>query len=149
MKKYTTWLKTAAIFQFITAVIHAMTLFVTPPPNNDTEKQIFSLMQTYHFDFGAGFHRSMSELTLALSACFSLLCLFGGLVNWYLVKKQIEPEVMKGVVTINLIVFGICFALMAVYTFLPPILLTGLIVLFLVIARLFIAKVAANGNPGN
>ena len=53
MKKYTTWLKTAAIFQFITAVLHAINLFVTLPQNNETEKQLSTLMDTYKFDLGA------------------------------------------------------------------------------------------------
>ena len=133
-------MKTATVFQFITAVIHAITLFVSPPPNNDTEKQIFGLMQSYHFDFGAGFHRSMSELTLALSACFSLVCLLGGLLNWFLITKKPDVDIMKGVLNINIIVFGICFALMAAFTFLPPIILTGLVFVFLVLSRLTIPK---------
>ena len=138
MKKYATWLKTAAIFQFIAAVIHATTLFVTPPPNNETEKQLFTLMDTYKFDLGAGFYRTMGELTLALSTCFCLVCLLGGLLNWYLLRKKVEPEIMKGVITINLIVFGICFGLVATFTFLLPIILLGLIVLFLILSRLTI-----------
>ncbi len=140
MKKYTTWLKTALVFQFITAVIHATTLFLKPPPNNETEKQLFALMDTYKFDFGAGFHRTMGELTLALSACFCLVCLLGGLLNWYLLRKKVEPEIMKGVININLIVFGICFGLMATFTFLPPVILSGLIFLFLILSRLTISK---------
>lgn len=140
MRNYIKWLKTAAIVQFITAVIHAITLFVKPPPNNETEKQLFTLMKTYQLDLGAGIHRTMSELSLALSACFCLVCLLGGLLNWYLLRKQIEPGIMQGVITINLIVFGICFALMAVFTFLPPIILTGLIFLFLVIARISVSR---------
>jgi membrane associated rhomboid family serine protease len=128
------------VFQFITAVIHAMTLFMKPPPTNDTEKQLFALMDTYKFDFGAGFHRTMGELTLALSACFCLVCLLGGLLNWYLLRKKVEPEIMKGVITINLIVFGICFGLMATFTFLPPVVLTSLIFLFLILSRLAIYR---------
>ena len=41
---------------------------------------------------------------------------------------------MKGVVGIHVLVFGICFAVMAVFTFLPPIVLTGLIFLSLLLA---------------
>ena len=140
MKKYSTWLKTAAIFQFIAAIIHTITLFITLPPNNETEKQLFTLMDTYKFDFGAGFHRTMGELIFALSACFCLVCLLGGLLNWYLLRKKVEPEIMKGVITINLIVFGIFFGLVATFAFLPPIILIGLIVLFLILSRLTIRK---------
>lgn len=140
MEKYTTWLKAASIFQLITAVIHVISLFLKPPPANNTEKQLFELMNTYRFDFGAGFHRTMGELILALSACFCLVCLLGGLLNGYLLRKKVEREIMKGVITINLIIFGICFGLMALFTFLPPVVLSGLIFLFLILSRITIRK---------
>ena len=140
MKNYPTWLRTAAIFQLLTAIIHATTLFVSLPPNNDTEKQLFALMDTYRFDFGAGFHRTMNELTTSFSASFSLLCLFGGLLNWYLLKKNTAPEIMKGVLNINLAVFGILFVVTVVFAFLMPIMMMGVIVLFLLLARITISK---------
>lgn len=140
MKNYSAWLKTAAIFQFIAAIIHSITLFVSPPPNNETEKQLFALMDTYKFDFGAGFHRTMSELTLSLSACLCLVCLLAGLLNWYLLRKKTEPRIMKGVITINLVIFGILFVLVATFAFLVPIIFIGLIVLFLILSRFTIRK---------
>ena len=140
MKNYITWLKTTAILQVIIAIIHAISLFVTLPPNNETEKQLFTLMDTYRFDFGAGFHRTMGELIFALSACFCLVCLLGSLLNWYLLRKKVGPGIMQGVITINLIVFGILFGLAITFTFLLPITLTGLIVLFLILSRLAISK---------
>ena len=144
MKKCSLWLKTAAILQFIAAIIHAITLFVSLPPANETEKQLFTLMDTYRFDFGAGFHRTMGELLLALSACFSLVCLLGSLLNWYLLRKKVEPEIMKGVITINLLVFGILFGLTAMFAFLLPILLSGLIFLFLILSRFTITRAMNN-----
>jgi hypothetical protein len=140
VKKYTTWLKTAAIFQLITSIIHVTSLFVTLPPNNETEKQLFALMDSYKFDLGTGFHRTMGELTLVFSACFCLVCLLGGLVNWYLLRKKVTPEIMKGVITINLIVFGILFGLTVTFTFLLPIVQIGLIILFLILSRFTIRK---------
>ncbi|MFL5742103.1 MAG: LIC_13387 family protein [Flavisolibacter sp.] len=140
MKKYSTWLKTAAILQFIATIIHAISLFVTLPPNNETEKQLFTLMDSYRFDFGAGFHRTMSDLLLALSACFCLVCLLGSLLNWYLLRKNVGAEIMKGVININLLVFGILLVLTLRFAFLLPILLSGLIFLFLVFSRLTMAK---------
>ena len=144
MKKYSTWLKAAAILQFTAAIIHAITLFVTLPPNNETEKQLFALMDTYRFDFGAGFHRTMSELILALSACFCLVCLLGGLLNWYLLRKKVEPEIMKGVININLLVFGILLGLTIAFAFLMPIILSGLIFLFLIFSRLTMTRAINN-----
>jgi hypothetical protein len=140
MKRYSAWLKTAAIFQFIAAAIHAISLFVTLPANNETEKQLFTLMDTYKLDLGAGFHRTMGDLLFALSACFCLVCLLGSLVNWYLLRKKVAAEIMKGVITINLLVFGILLALTATFAFLLPILLAGLIFLFLVFSKFAVAK---------
>ena len=60
----------------------------SPPPNNDTEKQLFTLMDACRFNFGAGFEHTMTEMTLVFSACLSLLCLLGGLLNWYLLSKK-------------------------------------------------------------
>src|SRR4051812_19646570 len=111
MKKYSAWLKTTAIMQLITALIHATTLFGNLPPNNETEKQLLSLMETYKFDLGAGFHRTMGEMLLALSACLCLVCLLGSLLNWYLLRKKVEPGIIKGVININLLVFGILLGL--------------------------------------
>ena len=140
MKNYVTWLKTAVIFQFIATIIHSISLFVTLPQNNETEKQLSTLMDTYKFDLGAGFHRTMGELTLVFSVCFCLVCLLGGLLNWYLLRKKVETEIMKGVININLIVFGILFGLTVTFTFLLPIILIGLIVLFLILSRLTAGK---------
>jgi hypothetical protein len=140
MKKYTLWLKTAAIFQFINVIIHLTSFFIPPAPNNETEKQLFTLMDTYQFDLGAGFHRTMNELTLVFSACLGLVCLLGGLLNWYLLRKKTEPGIMKGVITINLIVFGILSGLTIIYTFLLPIISIGLIVLFLILSLFTISN---------
>ncbi len=146
MKKYTFWLKTAAVFQLITAFSHLLSFFFRPPPNNDTERQLFDLMETYKFDFGGGFHRSMGDLTTGLSICFCLVCLLGGLMNLYLLRKKVGSDVMHGVININLLVFGMCFAGMLIFTFLPPIILTGLILLFLILARITILNQTASAG---
>ena len=140
MKKYTTWLKAAAIFQFINVIIHITSFFITPAPNNETEKQLFTLMDTYKFDLGTGFHQTISDMILVFSACLCLVCLLGGLLNWYLIRKRIEPEIMKGVIIINLIVFGILSVLTIAFTFLMPIISIGLIVLFLILSLFTVSK---------
>ncbi len=140
MKKYTTWVKIAAIFQFINVTVHVPTLFITPAPNNETERQLFILMDSYKFDLGAGFHRTMNELTLVFSVCLSLLCLLAGSLNWYLLRKKTGPEIMKGVITINLIIFGVLSVLTIAFTFLLPVISIGLIVLFLILSLFAVNK---------
>jgi len=133
LKRYTFWLWIAVVLMFLTGAVHSIGLFVRPVPANEVERQLIELMTTYKHDLGAGFHPTMGNLFTALSSCFSLLCLLGGLTNAYLLKKRIEAGILRGIVWINLLVFGICFVIMLVFTFLPPIVLTGLIVLFLML----------------
>src|SRR4030095_7889614 len=142
-KRYTLWLWIAIVFMLLNAAVHSVTLFIEPAPQNETERQLVQLMATYRNDFGAGFHPTPHNLFTALSSCFSLLCLLGGLMNAYLIKKRVGAEIMRGVIAIDLLVFGICFIVMAVFTFLPPIVLTGLIALFLTLALLGVLRSSA------
>ena len=124
--KFSFWIKTAVLLQILTAVAHSLSFLSDPVGTNDQEKMLIELMNTYQMDLGAGYHRTMTEVVNALSACFSLLYLFGALINWYLLRQQASPSLMKGVLGINLAIFGFTFALMVVLTFLPPIVMTGL-----------------------
>lgn len=91
-------------------------------------------MNTYKMDMGAGFHPTMMTFFLALSSCFTLICILAGWLNIYLKKKNTPIAVMNGIMGINTIIFGICFIIMAFLTFLPPTLLTGLIFLCSLVA---------------
>ena len=142
LKRYTFWFWMAVVFMLLTGTVHLIGLFVSPVPANEIERQLIELMNTYKNDLGAGFHPTMGNLFTALSSCFSLLCLLGGLTNAYLLKKKVDAGVLKGIVWINLLVFGACFIMMLVFTFLPPIVLTGLIVLFLILTLITIRGTA-------
>ena len=143
LKRHRFWLVLAIVFLFLTALIHTTALFLQPAPQNETERQLFNLLANYRQDFGAGFQRSMKDLFTALSACFSLVSLLGALTLTYLLRKQAPAPLLKGVVAIHALVFGICFAIMAAFTFLPPIILTALIFVSLLVAYLLIPKQVA------
>ena len=83
---------------------------------------------------------SMNDLLISLSACLPLLCILGGLINWYLLKKKTDAAILKGVVVINTVVFWICFVIMAIFTFPPPIICTGLIFVCLLLSWLTFPK---------
>lgn len=140
LKRYRFWLWTGIVFLSLTALIHFSTLFIQPTPQNETERQLVDLFANYKQDFGAGFERSMKDIFIALSACFSLVCFLGALTLGYLARRKAEIGILKGVVGIHVLVFGICFAVMAVFTFLPPIVLTGLILTSLLIAYLLMPQ---------
>lgn len=132
IKRYTTWLWASAIAQFLTAALHSISLFVSPEPADETQKQLIALMTNYKLDLGGGFHRSMAELVTALSSCFSFVCLLGGAITVYLLLKRAGAEVLKGITVINLLIFGAMFVVMIVFTFLPPIICTGATTAFLI-----------------
>src|SRR5439155_8885186 len=140
LRRYTFWLIAAVIFQFVTAVLHSLSFIITPELHNDTERQLHELITNYHPDMGGGFHPSFWNLFTALSACYPLLCILGGLTLGYLVLKHTGPEIMRGIILINLIVFGVCFVIVLIFTFLPPIILTGLIVINLLAAYITVPE---------
>ena len=141
LKRYTFWFSAAILFQLLTGLVHAVSFFVTPVPGSDVERQMLDLMTTYRMDMGAGFTPTFYNLFTALSSCFTFLCIFAGLVNGYLLFKHTEPNVMKGIIGINVGVFGFVFAVMAYFTFLPPIVCTGLIFFNLLAAFIVVPKI--------
>ena len=126
-RRYSFWLWLAVVFQLLNAVGHSLSFVVTQVPTNETERQLLELMGNYRLDMGAGFHRTTHQLFTALSACFPLFYLLGGLNNIYCLKKRVDADLLRGLLAIQLIVFGIGFGVMVVFAFLPPILLTGLV----------------------
>lgn len=141
LKRYTFWLTAAVLFQILTAILHSLSFFVEPDLGNDTKRQLHELITTYREDMGAGFHPTFFNLFTALSACYSLLCLLGGLTLGYLLLKHTEPNLMRGMIAINLAIFGVCFIVMFFLTFLPPVVMTGLIVVNLLAAFVLVPKI--------
>ena len=131
LKRYTFWLWLAVVFLFLTGAIHSIALFVTPVPGNETERQMLALMMNYKQDMGAGFHKSMWSLFTALSSCFTFICFLGGLTIAFLLKKKAPLGILKGVAGIHLLIFLAMLVVIVVFTFLLPIVLTALLVLFL------------------
>lgn len=140
MKTFSFWLKTTAVLQILTALIHSISFFVPPQAVNDTERQLIDLMNTYQSDMGNGFHRSMADLFLSMSICFTLLYLFGGVLNFYLLRKKAGAGLWKGLLHLQLAVFGSAFLVFMALTFLPPIVLTGLVFASLFAARLYVDR---------
>ncbi len=141
LRRYTFWFSAAVLFQLLTGLIHSISLFVNSEPTNETERQLDMLISTYKMDAGAGFHPTLSNLFTALSSCFTFLCLYAAITNGYLLFKHTEPNVMRGIIGINVVIFGAVFATMAYFTFLPPIVCTGLIFINLLAAFIVVPKI--------
>lgn len=132
--KVTSWLKVATGFQFLAAAFHSISLIITPRGQNEKEKQLLDLMHSYQMDLGAGIHRNMWQLYSAMSVCFVLLFLLGALINLHMIRNKTSPEWMRGIIAMEMIVFGICFLVMTFLTFIPPAALTGFVFACLVVS---------------
>lgn len=122
--RYLFWLRTTAVLQIITAAIHAMSFFRNPAPEN---ARLTELMSTKRLDLGPYFHPTQGDIFIGLSSCFSFLYLFGGMTILYLLQKNLPSQTWKGLTSICLLVFGGAFLVMLLFTFLPPIILTGVV----------------------
>ena len=129
-KKFSFWIWGTIVTQLLTAAFHSISFFVKLEPQNETEKKLFDLMDSYKPDAGMGFHPSFANLFTGLSICFTLICLFGAIINWYFKKKNLVAELWKGLLLIEMVIFGAMFIAMVVFTFFPPIICTALIFLF-------------------
>jgi len=147
-KNKPTWLLIAAILQYLTAALHTSGLSVEQTASNDTEAQLLKLMNEYKIELGAGFHPSMQNLFTSMSISFSLFIVFGGILDHFLWKRNPEAGLLKGIVLIQTMIFGIVFLTMACLTFLIPIICTGLIFLSLLVAlvRLRSARTVLSAN---
>ena len=144
LKRYTFWFSAAILFPLLTGVLHAISLFIKPEPANDIERQLVDLITTYKMDVGGGFTPTYSNLFTALSSCFTFLCLYAGLTNGYLLIKQAEPNVMKGILAINVAIFGVVLLVMAFFTFLPPIVCSAFIFVNLLAAYIVCPKIESS-----
>ena len=134
MNSYLIWIRVSAILQIVTAGVHAMSFYRQPELTNETERKLHELMTTYRPDMGPWFHPTPGDIFQALSACFTFLYLFGGLINLYLVPKKLAPEIWKGLVSINLLIFGAVFLVMLLLTFIWPIALSGIVFITMCLA---------------
>jgi len=140
LKNYRFYAFAAVVCQLLTAFLHSLSFFKGPVASNEQEKQMLDLMMNYKMDMGMGMMRSMFSLVTSLSACMTLLCFFGGMLNFYLLKSNVENSVLKGVMGINALIFGVGTIIMIVFAFMPPIVCFALIFLFSFLAFLLLPK---------
>lgn len=131
LSNFTFWIWGTIIAQLLTALFHSLSFISPAKPRNDMEKQLIEINSKYKIDMGAGIKRSFYNLFIGVSACFTLIFIMGAIMNWYFLNAGIDGGVWKGFLLIQLIVYGLIFLLQVRFTFLPPIIVTGLVFLFL------------------
>jgi hypothetical protein len=141
MKLFKIAINASWIFLILTGLLHSLSFIVKQEPSNDTEKQMLDLIQNYQMDLGNGFLRSFHDIYLSMSISFTMLCIFGGILLYYLNKNRISKIAMTGVLNIYLIFYGVLYLAMWKFTFLPPIVCVTFIFLSLVVSRMSIKHV--------
>jgi hypothetical protein len=134
------WIWGVIISQFLTALFHSLSFISPAKPRNETEKQLTDLVTNYKINMGAGIKRSFYNLFIGVSVCFTLIYVLGGIMNWYFVRSGVSVEIWNGFLLIQVIVYGAIFVLQLRFTFLPPIIVTGLVFIFLTGAYIITKK---------
>ncbi|WP_276502461.1 LIC_13387 family protein [Terrimonas pollutisoli] len=132
LSNFSFWIWGIIITQLLSAFFHSLSFIAPAKPRNDMEKQLVDITTNYKLDMGAGIKRSFYSLFIGVSSCFTLIFILGASLNWYFLKSNLNHELWKGLLLIQLIVYGIVFLLQVRFTFLPPIILTGLVFIFLI-----------------
>jgi hypothetical protein len=89
---------------------------------------------------GAGFHPTFFNLFIALSSCLSFLFFYSALTNGYLLLKHTEARLMRGIIGINLVIFGMLLVVVGYFTFLLPIACVGLVFVNLLAAFITVPR---------
>ena len=131
------WIWGAIIAQGLSALFHSLSFISKPKPRNDTEKQLIDLLQNYKMDMGGGIKRSFGSLFIGVSICFTFIYILGAVLNFYFLKSGITPAVWDGFLLIQVIIYGIVFLMQIWFTFWPPIIVTGLVFIFLLGSYIF------------
>ena len=137
LSDFSFWIWGTIITQFLTALFHSLSFIAKPKPGNDTEKQLMDLLTNYKMDMGGGIKRSFKNLFIGVSVCFTIIYILGAVLNWYFLKSGIGPELWKGFLLIQLVIYGVVFLLQVRFTFWPPIIVTGLVFIFLIGSYIF------------
>jgi hypothetical protein len=132
LSNFTFWIWGAIVAQGLSAIFHSLSFIAKPKPRNDTEKQLVDLLQNYKMDMGGGIKRSFGHLFIGVSICFTFIYILGAVLNFYFLKSGISSEIWSGFLLIQLIIYGLVFLMQIKFTFWPPIIVTGLVFIFLI-----------------
>jgi hypothetical protein len=129
----TLWIKAATIAQLLCGTMHFIGFFFKPKAESEEQKQLYNLMQNLKMKMGPH-QRTLKELMLGQSAAFTLLYIFGGALNFFLLNQNLSSKTLKGILLISTIIFGICFILQIRFTIISAIIPTCLAFIFLLLA---------------
>jgi hypothetical protein len=109
--------RTGAIVLILLGAVHSLSFFNPLVPQNDTERQLFSLADNYKFDL-MGSPRSMSDLMRGFSISFMLAAFVVGAINLALWSDP--NRTLKRVALVTTIWLAVMTAVSLRYFFVIP-----------------------------
>src|SRR5215813_2278346 len=108
---------TGAVVMVLLGLIHSLSLIRDLVPANDTERQLFQLMDTYRFNL-MGSMRSMTDLFRGFSMAFSVASIGLGVLDFSLRRER--AALLKRVAMINVLWLAALVAIALKYFFAAP-----------------------------
>ena len=108
---------TGTVLLLLLGLVHSTSFFETPKPANETEKQLLSLMNDYHFNL-MGSSRSMNDLLRGFSMSFMLATFAFGAFD--LVVRRERAGLLKRIALVNALWLAAMVAVSLRYFFAAP-----------------------------
>src|SRR5580704_8901345 len=131
---------TGAVVLLLLGTAHSLSLFETPVPANETERQLFDLMSNYKFNL-MGSMRSANDFERGFSIAFVVGMLGLGVLNLVLARES--AGLLKRVALINTLWLTALTAISLRYFFAVP---TSFLVVALLIFALAWLKLPASAS---
>ena len=98
-------------------LVHTLSLIRDPVPANETERQLFDLMNTYRFNL-MGSMRSMSDLMRGFSMAFTVASIGLGTLDLILARERVG--LLKRIALVNVIWMAALVGIALRYFFAAP-----------------------------
>ena len=98
-------------------LVHTLSLIHDPVPANETERQLFDLMNTYRFNL-MGSMRSMSDLMRGFSMAFTVASIGLGTLDLILARERVG--LLKRIALVNVIWLAALVGIALRYFFAAP-----------------------------
>jgi hypothetical protein len=131
---------TGAVVLLLLGLAHSLSLFETPVPANETERQLFELMSNYKFNL-MGSMRSANDFERGFSIAFVVGMVGLGVLDLVLGRER--PGLLKRVALINILRLATLTAVSLRYFFVFP---TSFLVAALLIFALAWLKLPASAS---
>jgi hypothetical protein len=128
-----------AVLMVLLGLVHALSLIRAPVPANETERQLFHLMDTYRFNL-MGSMRSMTDLFRGFSMAFTVASLGLGVLDLTLARER--PALLKRVALVNIVWLAALVGIALKYFFAVP--LTLQVVALLIFAAAWLKLPSAS-----